>query len=636
MQSLPGTSASGPSQVRRSRARAWLVAVGLSIGIVAGHGPVVLPASASESTFAPAADATRPNIVFITTDDQRADDMRWMPFTQRLLGGSGITFENGLSPHPLCCPARAEFVSGQYGQNNGVHHNKGEHGGYAALRDRGNTIGRWLDAAGYQTAMVGKYMNGYQPDKASQRGWDHWNPSIRGVYSFTNTLFYNDGETRRHIEHVDDVVTSYAADYIREFSESSEPFFVWASNLAPHDAFSQGESSTPLAAPRHTGTMTGIDAPSLQADSFDLRVVDGPGKYRDTGFEAAIRERHVKRVESLQAVDEGVRTIVRTLKRTGEWDHTYVVFTSDNGFMLGEHGLTSKNYIFEEALKVPMIVRVPGQRGGTSSLVPVTSVDLAPTIADLAGATPRRVVDGVSFAPLLAGAPSAWRDTQLIQTGTAARSPEPGWDTRGVRTDRYTYGRSARTGQEQLYDRQVDPFQMVNLALWEEYHPVLEELRRRTAILKECAGVGCSPPFAAVPAPEPLRKPLPSPQPPPDPEPDPEPEPEPPARPVQATLSAPDSRIQPRRSFTLVIKASGPIRSISWLKRTKAGKWRELAASKGSGSRMVLRATSPGKPGKQHYKANVVLKGGLKGGVASTKRVVVTTAPAKSSRRSRG
>jgi len=204
----------------------------------------------------------------------------------------------------LCCPARAEFVSGQYGQNNGVHHNRGEHGGYPALKDPGNTVGRWLDAAGYQTAMVGKYMNGYKPDKASRKGWDHWNPSIHGVYSFTNTLFYNDGKTRRHTEHVDDVVTSYASAYIREFSKKQAPFFVWASDLAPHDAMVNGRSVPPLAAARHKGTMKGIQAPSLSADSFDLRVVDGPGKRRDASFRATIRKRHVQRIESLQAVDE--------------------------------------------------------------------------------------------------------------------------------------------------------------------------------------------------------------------------------------------------------------------------------------------------------------------------------------------
>jgi N-acetylglucosamine-6-sulfatase len=622
--------------------RTWLVTVLLSLGVVAGAGAVVVPASASEAaaTATPARASTRPNIVFITTDDQRADDMQWMPFTRRLLGGSGVTFENGISPHPLCCPARAEFVTGQYGQNNGVHHNKGEQGGYPALKDKANTVGRWLDAAGYQTAMVGKYMNGYQPDKASLKGWDRWNPSIRGVYTFTNTRFYNDGSPRLHTEHVDDVVTSYASSYIREFSGRNAPFFVWASNLAPHDASVKGgDFVPPFAAPRHKGTMKGIDPPSLLADSFAQRVVDGPGAFRDASFRTTVRSRHVHRIESLQAVDEGVRDIVRTLKRTGEWDDTYIVFTSDNGFMMGEHGLMSKNYIFEEALRVPMIVKVPGRLSGTISSVPVTSVDLAPTIADLAGVTPQRSVDGVSFAHLLTGESSDWRDTQLIQTGTDDPSPEPGWDTRGVRTDRYTYGMNVRSGTEQLYDRQVDPFQVVNLASRVEYQQVLEELRRRTMILKNCAGSACSQPFALVAAPEPLLEPLPTPPPrepdpgqeqdqEPGPETEPDPKPEPPA--MRATLRASDTRVKPGTKVTLSVKASARIKSVTWLKRTKAGRWREVAASKGSGDRMTLRTTSLGKPGKQRFKATVVLAGGE----VTSKQVVVTTV-ARSTRRTR-
>ena len=503
-----------PHRHAQSSIRSWspltlAVTLVASLALVIGVDSAALQPSADAAVPAPVSETQgRPNVVFITTDDQRADDMRWMPYTRRLLGGNGVTFENGLSPHPLCCPARAEFVSGQYGQNTGVHHNKGKHGGYRALDDPRNTVGRWLDAAGYQTAMVGKYLNGYHADKASRSGWDHWNPSVRGVYSFTDTVFYNDGKPRRHTQHVDDVVTSYAAGYIREFSRKDAPFFVWASDLAPHDAVFKGRKTPPVAAARHRGTMKGIDIPSLRAPSFDRPVVDGPSKRRDAGFKAEIRKRHVKRIESLQAVDEGVRTIVRTLRRTGEWDHTYVVFTSDNGFLLGEHGLTSKNYIFEEALDVPMIVKVPGQRRGTTSPVPVTSVDLAPTFADLADATPQRKVDGVSFAPLLTGGTVAWRDTQLIQTGTDAWSPEPGWDTRGVRTDRYTYGKRVRTGSEQLYDRSIDPFQTVNLAFRPEYQQVLEELRQRTELLKECAGSGCWQPFAAPPDPEPLEEPI--------------------------------------------------------------------------------------------------------------------------------
>jgi hypothetical protein len=190
---------------------------------------------------------------------------------------------------------------------------------------------------------------------------------------------------------------------------------------------------------------------------------------------------------------------------------------------------------------------------------------------------------------------------------------------------------TARNGREQLYDRQVDPFQMVNLAMRTEYQQVLEELRRRTVILKDCAGAACAQPFAALPDPGPLLEPLPKPVPPSEPEP--VTQPESPVVPVlRAALRASDTRLEPRERLTLRVKASGRIESVSWLKRNTAGNWREVASAKGSGTRMVLRTSSLSKPGKQRFKASVVLEGGE----VSSKQVVITTISTKSTRRDRG
>jgi arylsulfatase A-like enzyme len=449
----------------------------------------------------------RPNIVFITTDDQRLDDMRWMPITRRLLGGHGVTFTNALSPHPMCCPARAEFVTGQYGQNNGVHHNTGRYGGYHALRRPSDVLGHWLHKRGYQTAMVGKYLNGYHPDHASRIGWNHWNPSIRGVYSYDHTTFLNDG--RRHLErgHVDDAVTDYATRYIREFSRKRAPFYVWASDLAPHvRALGGGRYASPLPARRHRHTMRKAVNPATRKPSYGVRIVHGPKPHIRTrrGLGPRMASRFEARIESLQAVDEGVRKIVGTLRRTGELANTYLVFTSDNGYLMGEHGLLSKNRILDEALRVPMIVRVPGVTRHRTSSVPVTSVDIAPTVVDLAGARAGRRVDGRSFAPLLSGRRLQWRDTQLVQTGRRSHSrADPGWLVRGVRTSRWTYGVAGRAGSVQLYDRANDPFELVNLARRAAYRPVIVALRKRTASLKRCAGASCRRDFGPEPTPEP-------------------------------------------------------------------------------------------------------------------------------------
>ena len=493
--------------------RASLLILGLTTSTLAGLG-VAAPVSHATplgSTSVPAvarAADPRPNIVFITTDDQNVSDLQWMPHTRRLLAGRGFTFTEALSPHPLCCPARAEWVTGQYGQNNGVHHNKGVHGGYPALRNPSNTLARWLDTAGYRTAMVGKYMNGYRgTDPRSLVGWNHWNPTIRGTMSYRNTTFLNDGRQRLHTDHVDDVVTRYAADYIKEFAGKDAPFFVWASNLAPHNKSIQGHDTNPVPADRHQGMFQRTRNTAEVKPSFGVPIVDAPVSGASANTFDKLGEKFVARIEALQAVDEGVRRIVRTLDRTDELDNTYIIFSSDNGYLLGEHGLTAKNYIYEEAMRVPLLVRGPGPAGITSQ-VPVTAVDIAPTIAELAGVTPLRRVDGKSFAPLLRGQAQEWRDTQLIQTGAVSkRKARPGWAVRGVRTSRWTYGVNQLNGTVELYDRRDDPFELVNLASRTEYLPVLTELQLRAVALQSCAGDSCNRTFGPVP--EPLPEPLP-------------------------------------------------------------------------------------------------------------------------------
>ena len=185
--------------------RASLLILGLTTSTLAGLG-LAAPVShatplgaASVPAVAREADP-RPNMVFITTDDENVSDLQVMPETRRLLAGCGFTFSEALSLHPLCCPARAEWVTGQYGQNNGVYHNAGVHGGYQPLRSPSDTLARWLDTAGYQTAMVGKYMKGYCcADPESLVGSNDWNPMIRGTMTYRHTTFLNDdhsGSTR--------------------------------------------------------------------------------------------------------------------------------------------------------------------------------------------------------------------------------------------------------------------------------------------------------------------------------------------------------------------------------------------------------------------------------------------------------
>lgn len=493
-----------PETLRGSFLHKYVKAALLSVALLAAvTGVPTIGATSVDAADTLERPDSRPNIVLITTDDQTLTDMRWMPTTRRLLGDHGVTFTNALSPHPQCCPARAEIVTGQYGQNNGVRHNRGDLGGFTALVDKGNTLATWLQDSGYQTAQIGKYMNEYGAEDGWQEGWTHWNASVAGEYSYDRTVLFNDGNPQRRKGYITDVIRKQSRAWVEEFSAGRQPFFIWASHLAPHKA---SGSSKAIPAQRHAKVLAKVRAPQLSAPSFNASTTGASAE--QPAFEdpqqgrqstRGVQAKFTARIRSLQAVDDMVRALLRELRATGELDNTYVFFTSDNGYLLGEHQLLGKNALYQETMAVPMLVRAPGATGSSRSGVPVTITDLAPTIADIARVTPDRLVDGQSFLPLLRGRSMPWRDTQLVQTGTIeTKSPQPGWEWRGVRTDRYTYGYSPQTGQQLLFDRAKDGAEVTNFAADERYVDIAAELRRRTELLEDCRGDECSPTFGPV------------------------------------------------------------------------------------------------------------------------------------------
>jgi arylsulfatase A-like enzyme len=478
----------GDGRLLRTRRRRCLaaIAIGGAIAVVASllsTGPLHANAAPKIRDDSP---TSRPNIVFITTDDMRLSDMAYMPNVKRLLAARGVTFTHALSPHPLCCPARAVCMTGLYGQNNGVHHNVGVHGGFHALIDPGNNLGTWLQKAGYQTAMSGKFMNGYTAADGKQAGWTHWNPSVRGVYAYRDTTFFDDGTLQTRTGNTDDAIVRYTTSYIRAFARSDKPFMVWASHLSPHDAATRHRWGPPIPAVRHRNLFDDAVNPSTKSPSY-LPA----GRTRTGLTSAGLTHWHRQRIRSLQSVDEGVRSIVDTLRKTGELSNTYIIFTSDNGYLLGEHNRRGKNNLYDEALRVPLIVRLPGSHAATRSNEPVTLVDVAPTISDIAGATPTRLVDGTSFEQTLTAGSQRWRSAQLVQTGRPSQSLlDPGWALRGIRTGTWTYWRSERTGRETLFNRRRDPFEMTNVA--RRQPRIVKRFRAELPALENCAGAACS------------------------------------------------------------------------------------------------------------------------------------------------
>lgn len=448
-----------------------------------------------------------PNIVLILTDDQALVDLRWMPVTRRLIGDRGVTFANFIAPQPLCCPSRAQLLTGQYAQNNGVRGNRGRHGGYQSMEDPDHTLPAWLRGAGYRTSFTGKFINGYEPEMGVPAGWDAWDATVRLGY---RKFQQHDGSAvTNHRGYHTDYVADRSVQEIERLAADDQPFFLWASFYAPHGLCSaKGElgcSTPPEVAPEFADRYAGVRAPSLDKPSFNEPDVSDKPAYVTRGGKVDVGKAQrlfTQRIRALASVDQAVEGIVAALRRAGELNNTVIAFTSDNGYLNGEHRYQGKTLAYEESVRVPLLVRGPGIAPGTVRGQTTAMIDLAPTVAGLAGAEPMVPVDGESLVGLARHPGTGADRTLLIQSGM--RGPDPqdlGWDFRGVRTDRYTLVYWLTTGFVELYDRRRDPHQIRNVADNPRYAAVLEELARRTRELGECSDESCRTDFGPVPAP---------------------------------------------------------------------------------------------------------------------------------------
>ena len=369
---------------------------------------------------------SRPNILFILTDDLDAAELSYLPKVKALIASQGVSFSNYFVSVSLCCPSRATMLRGQYAHNTGVMTNNGKNGGFEAAFARGiekSTIATWLQGSGYRTAFYGKYLNGY-PDTATPdyvpTGWTDWASAIAGnPYAEYNYTLNENGRSVRYraqpSDYGTDVYAGKAAAFIRKASVEQAPFFIYLSVYAPH------APATP--APRHANLFPGVQAP--RPPSFnEADVADKPTFIRNRrrlGARAvtAIDDLYRKRLQSLQAVDEAVAQLVDTLQTTGQLERTFIVFASDNGFHMEHHRLQSgKQTASEEDIHVPLVVRGPGVPAGRTVSHFAGNVDLAPTFAEIAGVDAPAFVDGRSLMPLLGTRlppDSQWRQAYLIE-----------------------------------------------------------------------------------------------------------------------------------------------------------------------------------------------------------------------------
>ena len=447
-----------------------------------------------------AAAAARPNVLVIETDDQTAADMAAMPYARAQIGGRGTTFANSVVSLSQCCPSRATLLTGRYAHNHGVLDVRGPLGGYARL-DGSETLPVWLRRAGYATGVVGKCLNGYS-GRAVPPGWGEFHvlPG-RSTYRFYDYALNENGVLRRFgtapADYQTDVISGRAEELIRRLPA---PWFLWVTYVAPHVAQPRDVGDpfplpSTVPAPRHRAAFTGAPMPRGAAfDEADVR--DKPPAIRrrprlGPKQEARISETWRQRVASLRAVDEGVARLLGALRAAGAREDTLVIFTSDNGYLLGEHRVPSGKVLpYEPSIRVPLLMRGPGVPRGAVRRDLVWNGDLAPTILEAAGARAPFPLDGRS----LLAAPRPDRDVLLEAPPARGTNGLPRFT--GLRTRRFTYVEHAR-GARELYDLRADPQQLSNRAR-DAPRGVLRTLAGRLAELRGCRGVNCRAPAAGA------------------------------------------------------------------------------------------------------------------------------------------
>jgi N-acetylglucosamine-6-sulfatase len=463
-------------------ARRLVLVAALGIGL----GP--LPAAAAGEP------AARPNIVLILTDDEDVASHAYMPKTKALLEDRGTAFDNFFVTYSFCCPSRVTFLRGQYPHNTQIMGIQPPTGGFGKVRNLGlqdSTIATWLNAAGYHTAYLGKYLNQYLPERDGvPPGWDDWHVGSDNNSNYNYTLNENGrivayGE--RPEDYMTDVLAHKSVRIIERAAAAREPLFLYIATYAPH--------SPSTWAPRHDGLFE--DTPLPRPISFDEPdVSDKPAIVRDlppmTRPQIEAMEFHYRsRLRALQGVDDLVETVVATLAAQGLLDNTYIIYTSDNGHHMGEHRMIAgKTTAYEEDIRVPLIVRGPGVPAGARAGAMVLNNDIAPTLADLAGVEPPDFVDGRSFRTLFQSPDRRWRHSFLIQRRELETHDMTGaarFDA--LRTDEWTYVEYG-DGELELYDLTHDPYQLENLA--RRVDPLFVELLAgRLAELMNCASVDC-------------------------------------------------------------------------------------------------------------------------------------------------
>jgi len=498
----------------RSRRRVLWLAVLAAAALVLG--PVVGPTTLVQPTAAEVAPGS-PNMVLVMMDDMRADDLPWLPVVEHDIFERGVAYSRFYAPTSLCCPSRASVLRGQYPHNTGILSNTEPAGGFAgSQRMDGQTLATWLDPT-YQTGYVGKYFNGYEGDaeRYIPPGWNDWQGSLH-TYHFLRALTNDNGVAVSDPgRYNSDVFGDQAVDFVAESAPSDEPYFLHLSMVAPHNGLPRtdgdGGVRTPYVPEPWQGTYSGPQY--VQAPSFDeANVRDKTGPVRDlapltSGELSTLTMQTAQRRESLSASNAAIERVLQAVDNSGEADSTYVAFMSDNGNVLGEHRFSiGKNLPYEAASRLPFAIRGPGLPAGTTYDDLAGTMDVAPTMLDLAGVQADIELDGHTVLP---GAPQTSPQSEravLLMASAGVVDPENGgaveyapqvpvdetaWKYRGIVTGEWKLIRWVQQDAWELYDLHRDPDEMKNLSEQPRWDEMQAQLTERLDLLWNCQGRAC-------------------------------------------------------------------------------------------------------------------------------------------------
>jgi N-acetylglucosamine-6-sulfatase len=436
-----------------------------------------------------AAAAEQPNILFVMTDDMPERLWSTMPTLRDRVADVGVRFTNAYVTQSLCCPSRATIFTGKYPHNHGITGNGSPNGGEAEFRSTGqdqDTVATGVRAAGYRTALVGKYMNGYEGEYVPP-GWSYWYaesgaPSMRTVNENGHIVGYSGSFSV--------TIASKAQAFLNSATDEAQdpPFMLFYWTTQPH---------LPANAPPGYGGLF-QDAKLPRPPSFnEADVSDKPAYIMDRPRLSQnqidqLEADHKTQLRNLTHVDDTLKNMLDLLRDRGELANTYVVFSTDNGTHMGEHRYLlsrgSKSTPYEEAASTPLIIRGPGTPRGVVRTQLVANNDLASTYAAWAGASPPDGVDGRSIAPLLSATPpAAWRtallnERQLVKPDD---SPSPNYDAIFTATGK-RYAKYA-TNEKEFYDLRTDPYELTN-----SYSSLpTAGLATRLQTLENCVGDTC-------------------------------------------------------------------------------------------------------------------------------------------------